>query len=106
MKAERWLGRAEGFDFEIEDHGLPVLSGSFDGGSFSQGLGYQVDIEFIKRFLRVFGVYKLQEVNGESCWITNRRGNNEPIILLEPLYEKDGEAFDIEEWGRELRKKP
>lgn len=99
---ERSLAKCSDFDFGIEDHGLPVLFGSFEYDEWGvQGLGYSVDAEFLKRFLAVFGVRQLNDVNGKSCWVTH---NNSQILKIEPLHKKDGVPFDIEEWVKSKRR--
>lgn len=92
----RDLARCKGFDFAIEDHGLPVLYGHFEyEGSGGQGFGYMVDAAFLMRFMGVFGVERLQQVNGRSCWVTH---TSDRITLIEPLHASDGQPFDIGAW--------
>ena len=96
MNPERELAKAKDFDIQIEDHGIPVLSGYFDyeGGS-AQGLGYFVDMAFVMRFMGVFGVEYLHRVEGKSCWVTH---TNDKILSIEPLHAKDGTPFVIQDW--------
>lgn len=101
-KMERDLAKLEGFDIGIEDHGLLTMYGTFhyDSGG-AQGLGYCIDASFLYRFLAVFGVGRLQEVNGMSCWVTH---NNWKITKIEPLHKNDGAVFDLEEWSEYIQK--
>jgi hypothetical protein len=95
----RYLARCHGFDLGVEDHGFLVLFGHFqyeDGPA--QGLGYQVDRDFLKRFLAALGVERLQEVNGRSCWVT---ATHSAVLLIEPLHKDQGRAFDIAAWVAE-----
>ena len=88
-------------DFDIMYDGVLMLGGSFmynEGGM--QGLGYEVDADFIKRFMGVFGVEWLQNVNGEACWVT-RDPDSGFIIKIEPLFSGDGITFDISIWQKE-----
>ncbi len=97
--AERHLARAVGFDLAINDHGRLVLSGHFEygeNGGLGQGLGYGVDAEFLKRFMAAMGVSELRKANGRACWVTSTHGSVEKI---EPLFKKDGVAFDIKAWA-------
>ena len=98
---QRELAKLKGFDFMVEDHGLPVLSGTFhyDNGG-AQGLGYIVDVAFLMRFLGVFNVDCLQLVNGKSCWVMIEDGL---VVGIEPLHKKEGKPFYMSEW-REWRK--
>jgi len=98
---ERSLAKCSGFDFGIEDHGFSVLLGSFEYDTWGvQGLGYSVDVDFLKRFMAVFNVTRLGSVNGKSCWVTH---NSSQIFKIEPLHKKDGTPFDIEAWAEEKR---
>lgn len=100
---ERLLAKCVGFDFGVEDHGLPVLFGTFEyEDSVHQGLGYIVDVGFMKSFLAIFGVDKLSKVNGKSCWVTC---DNSKIYKIEPLHKKDGVPFDIETYIKDQNKK-
>lgn len=93
----RELAKCRGFDFGIEDHGCPVLWGSFEyeGGS-EQSFGYMPDTAFLMRFIFAVGAQdKLSDVNGRSCWVTHDASR---IYKVEPLHKKDGTPFDIEEW--------
>ena len=101
-KRERLLAKCSGFDFCIEDHGLPALRGSFEyEAGTAQGLGYIVDTDFLKQFMAVFGVGDLRSVNGKSCWVTCDWSN---IYKIEPLHKKDGKPFDIEAWASKKKK--
>ena len=97
-QGERELAKCVGFDFGIEDHGLPYLHGHFDyDGSSSQGFGMMVDAAFLMRFMAVFGVDKLQAVNGEACWVTHTDGK---ILMIEPLFRSSKRPpFVIAEWS-------
>lgn len=96
----RLLARCKGFDLELEDRGHLILKGCFyyEGQLGVQGLGYEVDAVFLKRFLRAIGVYELQQVNGRSCWVTVIDGT---VRIIEPLHAEDGTRFDIREWVKE-----
>lgn len=97
-KAERSLAKCRGFDIGIEDHGILVMYGTFeydDGGC--QGLGYGIETSFLYRFLSVFSVEMLRQVNGKSCWVTH---TNDRITKIEPLHKKDGVPFDIVKWQK------
>ena len=73
--SERELAKCEDFDIGIEDHGILVMFGNFRyEGSSCQGFGYAIDTSFLYRFLDVFEVEKLQQVNGKSCWVTHKIG--------------------------------
>lgn len=101
---ERSLAKLKGFDVGTEDHGILVMYGTFEYDEWGcQGLGYCIDAAFIYRFLDVFGVSKLSEVNGKSCWVTH---DDNHIIKLEPLHKKDGKTFDIVEWQEFSKKHP
>lgn len=100
---ERELARCSHMDIGYENMAWLSLRGVFeyeDGGG--QGLGYVIDGLFIKRFMSVFGVESLQNVNGKECWVTHSHSD---IKLIEPLFKKDGTAFDIHAWRDELKAK-
>lgn len=100
---KRSLAKCSGFDAMLENHGCVVLAGSFDyedGGS--QGLGYVINAAFLREFMRVFNVERLQQVNGRSCWVTHSYNN---ISKVEPLHKADGKTFDIKAWSDALKEK-
>ncbi len=97
-KFERELAKCKGMDIQDNDHGGLMLGGVFEYESGNaQGLGWGIDMEFLKRFMDVFGVMRLRDVNGKSCWVLC---NSSKIVRIEPLHKKDGEAFDILEWAK------
>jgi len=101
---ERELAKCHGFRFMIEERGFPILSGHFEygeSGSGCQGLGYILDMDFIKRFLAVFGVDSFEKTDGKFCWVIH---DNSSITKIEPLRKIDGKVFDILEWQKETRK--
>ena len=101
MTLTRSLAKAVDIDIVDNDHGWLHLGGHFDyedGGC--QGIGRGLDMEFIRLFMDVFGVEKLRQVNGRSCWVTHSYDN---ITLIEPLHAKDGQAFDIDRWAADAR---
>ena len=97
---ERELAKCEDFDIRDNEHGGLCLGGSFDFDGSSQGFGYQIDIEFVQKFMEVFGVTHLQAVNGKSCWVTH---TYDSIKLVEPLHKKDGVPFDVQAWAKEAQ---
>ena len=103
MAREKLLAKCREFDFGIEDHGIPFLFGTFEYDSgVCQGLGYGFDDAFLMRFLAVFGVQKLRQVNGKSCWVTC---DDSKIYKIEPLHKKDGTAFDIDAWAKWVKER-
>lgn len=93
---ERELAKCRDFDVQIEDHGILVLAGTFEYESGGvQGLGYMIDASFLMRFMSVFGVEYLKDVNGKSCWVTH---DDSSITKIEPLHKKEGQAFIIKDW--------
>lgn len=103
MKRERELAKLRDFDIIVEDHGWIMMGGTFEYEESScQGIGYGINIQFVKRLMAVFSVDRLQRVNGKSCWVTH---DNSTIYKIEPLHKKDGEVFDVEQWAKETIKK-
>ena len=93
---ERTLAKCVKFDFCIEDHGLPFMTGHFDyedGGS--QGFGYMVDAAFLMRLVEAVGVDSLRALDGKSCWVTH---THDSIVSVEPLHKKQGTPFVIADW--------
>lgn len=99
---ERLLAYCTNFDLIMEDHGMPMVSGSFaiDNGAVYT-LGYCIDLAFVVRLMNVFDVHQLTRINGKSCWITVDEKND--IIKMEPLHAKQGMVFDIREWQNWLK---
>lgn len=106
MEEYRALAKCVRFDVGVEDHGCPTLFGHFEyDESGCQGLGYMVDMAFLMRFMAVFGVSQLQEVNGKSCWVVFDSKSNfscgstsEHIIRIDPLHRAGGRPFSILDW--------
>lgn len=89
----RSLAKALEFDLVGDPFMSPVFRGRFeyeDGGGQTFGLRMERDV--IQSFLGVFGVWKLSEVNGRSCWVTHSQYD---VAKLEPLHAKDGKPFDV-----------
>ena len=101
---KRSLARCNKFDIGIEDHGLLVLYGHFEyEDGEAQGLGYCIDSAFLYRFLGVFNVQRLQDINGRSCWVTHTHSD---ISLVEPLHAKDGTPFILGDWQEFSKQHP
>lgn len=95
---ERELARCVDFDFGLRRGVFPSLSGHFEYEKCGfQGMGYSIDTAFLVRFMNVFGVDELRDVNGKSCWVTH---THDSITMIEPLHKKDGKPFDIEAWQK------
>lgn len=101
---ERRLAKCKGFDVGLEDRGWLLCLGEFhyDDSCVVQGLGYGIDGEFLKRFMNVFSVDRIQKINGQSCWVT---GDSGKITKIEPLHKNGGNPFDIEEWAKEAEER-
>lgn len=97
---ERELARCRGMDIQYD--GWLMMGGVFEYEGSGQGFGYSIDCEFIKLFMEVFGVEHLQDVNGKECWVTH---NHSKIILVEPVFKKDGKAFDVKRWAEDAQKR-
>jgi hypothetical protein len=108
----RTLAKLSGFDFGIEDHGFPYLFGTFEyEDGEARGFGYSIEVGFLLRFMGVFGVDRLQRVNGRSCWVVSRDElrigySSEKIIRIDPLHKKDGTPFDLVAWREWVKKYP
>lgn len=101
-KIDKDLGRVEGLDVGIEDHGYFFMWGGFNFGGLRQGFGYIINEEFIRRFLKVFEVDRLQKCNGRICWVER---THSAILKLIPLPFEKGETFDIEKWSKKESEK-
>jgi hypothetical protein len=99
---EREVARCEGFDIISNDHGGLAMGGAFNYNGGGQGLGYVIDIDFVKRFMEVFGVERLRDVNGKACLVTH---SHDDIKLIEPLLPNEGTTFDIHAWSKNLKEK-
>jgi hypothetical protein len=93
---KRELARCRKIDVEDNEHGGLLIGGHFEyeNGSM-QGMGYSLDVEFLREFMNVFAVSRLQDINGESCWVTH---DHERILKIEPLHKRDGTPFDVQAW--------
>ena len=91
----RELARYKGVDLWLEDSGWLLLAGDFKFEGGGLGFGYQMDTEFLKGFMGVWGVEFLSEVDDKPCWVTH---DDERITLVEPLFPDEGTPFDVEAW--------
>lgn len=98
----REAARCRGVDIIDDEHGGLAMGGTFDFGGSGQGLGYRIDIEFVRRFMAVFRVSRLRDAEGKACWVTHSHCD---ISKIEPLLPGDGTAFDIHAWSANLRAK-
>jgi hypothetical protein len=100
---KRELAQAIDFDIQDNEHGGLMLGGHFqyEGGG-CQGLGYILDIEFIQRFMGVFNVHRLGDIQGASCWVTHDESG---ITKIEPLHKEYGIAFNIAGWPSKKKAK-
>jgi len=98
---KREMARLEGFDIRDDDHGGLCMGGSFKFDAGGQGFGYRIDIEFVQKLMAVFGVDRLQDVNGKHAWVTHLYSD---IRLVEPVLPEEGESFDIHAWAGKPRK--
>jgi hypothetical protein len=100
-ETEMDLAIAERLDVGFEDHGWFVLFGGFSYGSSGQGIGLTMSSDFLKRFIRAFGVDTLQECNGRQIFVEH---SNEMIHRLIPVsFDNAADEpadFDIFEWSK------
>lgn len=87
---------------DIQYDGWLMMAGVFEYDSGGQGFGYAIDCEFIKLFMGVFGVEFLKDVNGKECWVTH---SHSKIISVEPVFRKDGTAFDVLQWSKDANER-
>jgi len=81
-------------------HGRFVLFATFDYGGSVQGLGYAVDLEFIKRFINACGVSKLSQCKGRVVMV---RHSDSKIVAIKPMKFEPGEPFNIEAWSESFK---
>jgi phosphoribosylformylglycinamidine (FGAM) synthase-like amidotransferase family enzyme len=106
VKTEMDLAVAENLDIGFEDHGFLVLFGGFSYGSGAQGIGLTMSSDFLKRFIRVFGVETLQECNGRQIFVEHSSDMIHRLIPVSFNIEEDAAAeFDIFEWSRDVQKR-
>jgi hypothetical protein len=96
MDLEREVARCNGIDVGSDDHGGLMLVGVFEYAGAGQGLGYRIDTDFLRRFMAVFRVERLRDVNGRACWVTH---DNCSVRLIEPLLPAEGTPFDVVAWS-------
>lgn len=104
MEKEIDIARIESCDIGFDDHGLFLMFGRFlyekEGVTTgSQGIGYVIDEEFIKRFINVCEVSTLLECEGKIVKVEH---TNDKIYKIIPL-SKDGKIFDIEKWSADAK---
>lgn len=99
------IAKVESCDIGFDDHGLFLIFVRFvyqKGGhaTGSQGIGYVIDEEFIKRFIRACRAGTLLDCNGRKVRIEHTKERINRIIPL--LKDDDKYIFDIDKW-REKR---
>ena len=95
------LAKLIDFDIWLEDHGSIMFSGHFDYDGTCQGLANILTIDFIRKFMEVFNVECLREVNGKKCFVEHTHSK---IYRLIPLRKDEGTEFDIAEYITRLEK--
>jgi hypothetical protein len=110
--ATRRVAVYRGIDIVSNDHGGVMMGGVFEyeDGSVQGVSQFLIDNKFLIRFLDVFGVEKLSQVNGKACWVTlaivhgdGLGGQGEEIVRLDPLIRDHGQPFDLRGWVKENR---
>lgn len=100
---ESMIGKFVEPDIGIVRGELLVIFGHFNyEGGGCQGVGGVIDGDFIKRFVRAFGVTCISECAGRFVRVTR---SDDRICKIEPIIKSDGVAFDIKEWANRLKDK-
>jgi hypothetical protein len=97
---EREVARIRKPDIVEEDHGFMMFSGTCVFDSSAQGFGVEIDMEFVRRLMRVFRAERLSQLEGKACFVTHCQSR---IHKVEPLLHDDGKAFDVDAWADELQ---
>jgi len=95
------IARIESCDIGFDDHGLFLMFTRFvyvkkGHNTGSQGIGYVIDDEFIKRFIRACGAVMLSQCNGTMVRVEHTQERINKIIPL--LKGEDKYIFDIDKW--------
>lgn len=90
------IAKIESCDIGFDDHGLFLMFTRFIYSTGSQGIGYVIDEEFIKRFIRACGAQTLLDCNGRKVKIEHTRERINKIIPLSE--DSDKYIFDIDKW--------
>lgn len=99
------VAKIESCDVGFDDHGIFIIFARFiyqKGGQStgSQGIGYVIDEEFIKRFIRACGASTLLDCNGRKVRVEHTK---ERINKITPLSKNaDKYIFDIDKWREKL----
>lgn len=104
MEKEIDIAKIKNCDIGFDDHGLFLMFGRFiyqkEGvATGSQGIGYVIDEEFIKRFIRVCDGSTLLDCEGQLVKVEHTNDKITKIISLT----KDGKIFDIEKWSADAK---
>lgn len=95
------IAKVESCDIGFDDNGIFMIFARFiyqKGGhsTGSQGIGYVIDEEFIKRFIRACGASTLLDCNGRKVRVEHTK---ERINKITPLSkDADKYVFDIDKW--------
>lgn len=90
------IAKIESCDIGFDDHGLFLMFTRFIYSAGSQGIGYVIDEEFIKRFIKACGAQTLRDCNGRKVKIEHTRERINKIIPLSE--DSDKYIFDIDKW--------
>jgi hypothetical protein len=95
------IAKIESCDIGFDDHGLFLMFTRFsyikNGTSTgSQGIGYVIDEEFIKRFIRACNAQTLLDCNGRKVKVEHTKERINKIIPLSK--DNDKYIFDIDKW--------
>jgi len=97
-KTEMDLAVAEHLDVGFEDHGCFVMFGGLSYGSGSQGIGLTMSSDFLKRFIRAFGVERLSECNGRYVFVEHSMCMIHRLIPISFGSDEENAEFDISQW--------
>lgn len=95
------IAKIESCDVGFDDHGLFLMFTRFifkkgRHSTGSQGIGYVIDDEFIKRFIRSCGAETLLDCNGRMVKVEHTKERINRIIPLSD--DKKEHIFDIDKW--------
>ena len=102
------IAQIESCDIGFDDHGLFLIFARFvykkgRCSTGSQGIGYVIDEEFIKRFIKACGAGTLLDCNGRKVRVEHSKERINKII---PLSKSEKEyIFDIDKWREEGMRK-
>jgi len=98
---------SDNVDLHIDDHNLLMLDAFFSfSGGMQCGIGYIIDMEFVKGLMQAAGVERLRDLSGRSLYVVHKGMSfDHEYLRFEPIRGHGHEVFDVVAWKKRKKEK-